>query len=257
MANTEMSPESFRAKLQEILELAGERGGKFSRAEVEAFFSEEKLSEEQMTLVFDFLLSRKITVEGYEKQDAADAGEEASWSEEEQRWLELYEEDLSQIPPEADGERLQLLEKAGRGDACAKRRLAELFLPKVCEEAKRMYRPGVFLSDIIQEASLELVLFIEGLENVRPADAGAVETMLDGEIRRCIEALFEEQKDVRTRDQKMVSKVQNFKDAVTELKDDLGRKVYLDEIADYLQISEEEAEDILKLAGEDVPDEES
>ena len=259
MAKKEMSPESFREKLQGILELAEKHGGKITRGEAEDFFSEEQLSEEQMALVFDFLLSRKVAVEGYIKQEEAPAQTdpgELPWSAEEQHWLELYEEDLAQIRPADAGEIELLLEKAGQGQAAAKRRLSELFLPEVCETAKRMYRPGVILSDIIQEASLELVLFVEALEELLPADIMTVRNALDGEIRRSIQALIEEQKDVHTRDRKMVSRVRDFKDAVTELKEDLGRKVYLDEIADYLHITEEEAEDILKLAGEDVPEEE-
>ena len=36
----------------------------------------------------------------------------------------------------------------------------------------------------------------------------------------------------------------------------MGRKVYLDELADFMNITEEEAEAILKLAGEEVPREE-
>lgn len=36
----------------------------------------------------------------------------------------------------------------------------------------------------------------------------------------------------------------------------MGRKVYLDEVADFMHISEDEAEAILKLAGEEVPEEE-
>lgn len=259
MAYTQMTPELFREKLQMILEQANAKGGRIRRDEVGAFFSGEELSEEQLGLVFDFLLSKKIVVEGYERQDEqmADAGEDAPlWSEEEQRWLEIYEEDLAAVRPEQPGELEQLLIAAAGGDPAAKRRLTELFLPEVSAAAKRLYHPGVLLSDVIQEASLELVLFVEQLSGRTLADAAKVREELHAGIRRSVQALLEEQKDVHTRDRKMVSKVQDFKDAVTELKEDLGRKVYLDEIADYLHISEEEAADILKLAGEDVPEEE-
>ena len=46
-----------------------------------------------------------------------------------------------------------------------------------------------------------------------------------------------------------------MKDAINVLKKKLGRKVYLDEVADYLEITEEEAADILRLAGEEVKEE--
>ena len=54
----------------------------------------------------------------------------------------------------------------------------------------------------------------------------------------------------------MVGRVQELKDNVEVLKDEMGRKVYLDELADFMNITEEEAEAILKLAGEEVPREE-
>ena len=71
-----------------------------------------------------------------------------------------------------------------------------------------------------------------------------------------MQALAEQQKDVKSRDRRMVGRVQELKDNVEVLKDEMGRKVYLDELADFMNITEEEAEAILKLAGEEVPREE-
>ena len=45
----------------------------------------------------------------------------------------------------------------------------------------------------------------------------------------------------------MVSRVEELKDTIAILKEEFGRRVYLDEVADYMHISEEEAEAILKL----------
>lgn len=61
-------------------------------------------------------------------------------------------------------------------------------------------------------------------------------------------------RDVHARDRKMVEKVEDLKDGVETLKEEYGRKIYLDEVADFMSISEEEAVGILRLAGEEVPD---
>ena len=59
----------FRRKLQNILDQAVDQDYHMKKAEVESFFQEDDLTEEQMNLVFDFLLSRRVVVEGYAKKD--------------------------------------------------------------------------------------------------------------------------------------------------------------------------------------------
>jgi len=58
----------------------------------------------------------------------------------------------------------------------------------------------------------------------------------------------------RTKNTWLLEKVQKMDEALDFLKEDLGRKVYIEEVADYMGITEEEVWDILKLTGEDVED---
>ena len=53
----------------------------------------------------------------------------------------------------------------------------------------------------------------------------------------------------------MVEKVSELERTLEELSKDLGRKVSIDELAMELGISEEQVEDILKLAGEESEEE--
>ena len=66
----------------------------------------------------------------------------------------------------------------------------------------------------------------------------------------------ESQTEVKRRDHKMVEKVTELDEAIKSMKEEYGRKVSVDEVAERLGISEDEIEDILKLAGEEVKDEE-
>lgn len=254
--NPSMDPMKFRRKLQNILDQAVDQDYHMGKAEVESFFREDDLTEEQMNLVFDFLLSRRVAVEGYVKKEALPERKEgeALWSEEEQRWLDSYMEEIRQIPEAEDGEWDELTLRLRAGDAAAKRRAAELMLPSIVEEAVALYVPGVHLSDVIQEGSLQLVLGLDRMDASMVSGQDDIRTHLLAQIRDCISAMIEEQKDVRTRDQRMVEKVEELKDGVSTLKEEYGRKVYLDEVADFMNITEEEAQDILKLAGEDVPE---
>lgn len=58
----------FKEKLGDILKEAIAQGGEMQKEEVEKFFAEDGLSEEQIDLVCDYLLSQKVSVYGYQKK---------------------------------------------------------------------------------------------------------------------------------------------------------------------------------------------
>lgn len=249
----ELSPKQFQELLSGILKKAEKNGFYITKEETEKSFDGYALSDEQMNLVCDFLLSKKIRVDGYQK---AGAEESCPMSPEEEHFLAHYREELDMIAPEKDGEWEELVQKIKTGDQAAKKRMTELMLPDVLREAKAQRDGIVLLQDLVQEGSLHLFL---AAEEVAFEDCAA-ETCRDEllrAVRLAIRALKEEQKEVRAQDSTMVEKVENLKDGVETLKEEYGRKVYLDEVADFMSISEEEAEKILRLAGETVPEDDA
>ena len=68
----------FQEKLNGIWDMAKSQGGRISLEEVEIYFEEDHLSEEQMNLVCEYLLSQKMAVTGYiqTKGRVKDRGEE-------------------------------------------------------------------------------------------------------------------------------------------------------------------------------------
>lgn len=71
-----------------------------------------------------------------------------------------------------------------------------------------------------------------------------------------IEAFLAEQKDVKIRDNKMVEKVDELEEQIRKLKEEMGRKITLEELALYTERSEAEIKAVLKLAGEEIQEEE-
>ena len=59
------SEKEFLQKLKELLDIAAVSGNRITTEEVGAFFGDSELSEEQMLLVYDYLLTQKISVVGY------------------------------------------------------------------------------------------------------------------------------------------------------------------------------------------------
>lgn len=248
----------FREKLNGILTLAEEADRQITIEEVENYFEEDNLSKEQLDLVFDYLLSQKIVVKGYTKtggtvtsgeEEEEKQEEKITFTAEEQAYLKEYAKDLEAMKPEAEGEREALYGQAAAGDALAQARLVELYLKEVVEIAKEMHHPEVFLGDLVQEGNVGLLLGVAMIENVENAH----EELLT-EIRHGMQMLIEEQTELKDYDRKMVEKVNELDESIKTLTEDLGRKVTIDELALYMGITEEEVEDILRLAGEE-PDE--
>jgi len=235
----------FLKKLSELVVLAKGQGDRITIEETTAYFSDEDLTEEQMELVFDYLLSQKVVVKGYIKM--TDEEEKTIvYTEEETAYLDEYMADLQAFSNEKDGERRKLFARLLSGDGNAKERLTQIYLKEVVEIAKEMYHPEIFLGDMIQEGNLGLVIALDMLEDVQSA-----ETTIQNQIRQSIQMLIEEHTEVHRRDKKMVEQVTALDEGIKALTEELGRKVTIDELALYMGMSEEEISDVLRLMGEE------
>ena len=238
----------FLEKLSGLLQLAQGQGNEIAIEEVKAYFSEDALTEEQVELVFEYLMAQKVSVKGYVKLGSEEKQEE--FTEEEKHYLKEYEHELEAIPGEKEGEKEDLVTRVLQGDENAKARLIELYMGQVVQVAKQMHQPEVFLGDLIQEGNLGVVLGVGMLADLKTADE-----VICGQIRQSMQLLLDEQAELLSRDKKMVEKVQALDESIQTLTEELGRKVTIDELAVYMGLEVEEIEDILKLAGEDTEEE--
>lgn len=235
----------FLKRLNGLVAMAKGQGDQITIDEVKAYFADAALTEEQLELVFDYLLAQKVVVKGYIKMTEA-AEEKVTYTEEEEAYLKEYLNDLEAFKEEKAGEKESLFAKLIGGDASAKNRLTELYLKEVVEIAKEMYHPEIFLGDIIQEGNVGLILGMDMLADV----ATAHETIVN-QVKQCIQMLIEEHAEVKSRDNKMVEKVTMLDESIKTLTEELGRKVTIDELAVYMGMTEEEIDDILRLMGEE------
>ena len=180
-----------------------------------------------MELVFDYLLSKKVIVKGYVKaggsiKNAENTEEPIRYTQEEQNYLNLYEQDLKGL---RDGDPLKEL------------------LPAILTMAKEMHRADIYIGDLVQEGNMGLMLAMED-----HAD--------DTEALLSMQALLESQEETKKQDNRMVEKVNDLDEQIKKLSDELGRKVSVDELEEFAGITEDEISNILKLAGEELPPEE-
>lgn len=238
----------FRKKLEGLLEQADVQDKRLTNEQIKEFFAEDGLTEEQMLLVYDFLMSQKIVVSGYYKQQTTEQIDENKFSDEEKQYLAEYTEDLKAMKQEQEGERAELLKKAVAQDALAKSRLIELYLPQVVEIAKELHEEGIYLGDCVQEGNVSLILALDMLPE-NDADA-----FIQQEIRQGILAMMEEHKELKRRDKKMENQVNNLDETLHKMADEKGRGITMSELAEHMKISEDEILDIIKLAGEEMYD---
>lgn len=214
----------FREKLNRLLEIGKRSGNIVEKEEVEGYFSTEQFSEEQMALVYDYLLSQKVLVKGYVKEEPLTSEEEIlkKMTQEELEFLRQYQDDIRGMLKDDPMKRI---------------------LPQIVEMAKMLYHPDVFFGDLVQEGSLGMMLLMRQTME---------ETELLKAARESMQALIESQTEIKIQDQKMADKVNELDDKIKKLTEEMGRKISVDEVAQLLEISEEEVEDIVRLAGEDL-----
>ena len=102
------------------------------------------------------------------------------------------------------------------------------YLPKVVEEAVRLHHPEVFIGDMIQEGNIVLMLALKEIQKEKDE-----EEILE-QIRAGMLAALESQTEVKRRDHKMVEKVTELDETIKSMKEEYGRKVSVDEVADRL-----------------------
>lgn len=224
----------FREKLSGILELANENNKVLSVEDVEKYFEEDCLSEEQMELVYDYLMAQKIAVKGYEKTGGTILSaeeQEKKLAEEDRMYVQEYLEEIAAMQPHNKAEE-QLKE----------------YSPKVVEIAVEMYSQDYMIEDLIQEGNVGLMMSLEA-EDIS-------EQQILSNIRQAMMMMIKDDEETKIHDKKMIEKVAYLDECVKNLKEDLGRKPTLDEVAVYMGLTEDEVNDILRLTGEEDDEEE-
>ena len=153
----------------------------------------------------------------------------------------VYLEELAAIEPCSEEETRQLIAKIRNGDAKARERLIEGNLKKALFFVQDYINQGVPLSDLIQEASMELMLLAdEGFE-------GSFETLLESRIRVRLEEIVKEQKSEMDIEEEMLARVNVLQEVSKTMAEQLGREATLAELAERMKMTEDEVREIMKV----------
>lgn len=257
----------FREMLSEIRELAEAKGNLLTLDEINLFFKEVSLGEEQLELVYSYLEANRITIEGHSKNESIKLFEQkeeelkVSESKEEMiedkdsvsledKYLSMYLEELEELSKDDEKEKLELLKGLLGSDPMAKSKIIELYLPNVVEIAKQYVNKGVALSDLIQEGNIGLMLSLEEID--KSADIDSMELTIRQGIIASLEDAIEEASYTNSFNHQIISKVNFLNEGVRNLEEEMGRTVSIEELAKYLEMSKEEVEDIIRVSDDEI-----
>lgn len=211
----------FAQKLNEIRELAREQNNCISEEQVKAAFQELDFQEEQLQMVYDYLIKHKIGIN--EPVDLDDY-----LSDEEVNYLKIYEEELTQLEEVTDGQKEAITLSAMAGETDAQKRLIEIYLPQVIEISKLYSGQGVFLEDLVGEGNLALatgVTMLGCLEHAKEAEGMLIKMVMDA-----MEELIQENLAEQDIEKKAIDKAKADAKKAKEKEEENGNSRYRDKV---------------------------
>ena len=227
----------FAKTLEELSALAKEQGNMLSEEQVTEAFDKANLNlgEPQLEMIFAYLKNKKIGIG--QPADPFD-------------YLEEYLKAVQAGADVTDGVKEAVLLSAMAGDADAKHRLIEIFLPQVAEIAKLYAGQGVFLEDLIGEGNVALTMAAEMLDcaqNAKEAE-GTIASM----IMEAMENYISENASEKKTGEKLAENANDILEKAEELSKELGRKVTVEELSEETGIPEEKIRDAARITADHI-----
>lgn len=284
----------FMTALSSLKEYAKVNGNIVTRQDVESYFKSMELDDAKFQMITGYLLANNITVSGENAVDnefldmleraAADDEEESEAQEDEQavfmsdedyerdeKYIELYMEDLKGIEELSDtGRAFLLMNIAEDNDKESLELLSQSFLRKIVEWIEPYRRKGVLSSDLLQEANLAMMgyisekRFLNNLEWKDKIKEGGTEDLLAvlsgieedvrAEVEGSLSMLIDEQRQSNKAAGRVLGKVNLVNDWAKRLREELGRKPSVDELAQKIGISSENVLEAVRLSAENIED---
>ena len=189
-------------------------------------------------------MAEKIRYENENENENAKIDDEFNNSEDDLSAEDIYRvymEEIAAIPPCSEAENEKLLGEIQNGNKAARERLIEGNLKNALFFVQDYINKGVPMADLIQEASLELMMLAdEGFE-------GSFEKLLESRIRVRMEEIINDQKKEADIEEEMLARVNVLQEVSKSMAEELGREAKLSELAERMKMTEDEVREIMKV----------
>ena len=235
----EMNQVEFARVLQQLKDTARLQENMLTSEQIQEAFDSLSLTEEQMGLIHEYLNKSNIGIDAPSDSDANLTNEDTSY-------LNMYLEELKDLPEVTDGEKRAVMMSALAQDSSACSKLTEIFLPQVVEIAKLYAGPGALVEDLIGEGNVALSMGVTMLDCVESIDE--IDGFLAKMIMDAMEEYISDDTDSHQAGEKVLDKVNLVNDKSKEMAEELLRKVTVEELAQEMQLDEEEIREAIRLS---------
>lgn len=235
-----MERSAFVEVLTQLKDLASMQGNMITSEQLEEQLAVLRLDEEQKQLVLQYLNDARIGVDAPVDPEAYIVGEDRNY-------LDLYMEELSELPVCSASKKEALLIAAMAGEKDVVGELIQAFLPQVADVAKIYAGQGVLLEDLIGEGNVALAVVIDMLgsqENAKEA-----EEMIIQMVMKAMEELICENREEQGELEEITEKANVILEKANALSEELLRKVTIEEVARETGFTQEDIKEILRITG--------
>ncbi len=230
----------FATTLEQVRKLAKEQGNCVSEEQVKEAFAALELDDDQLQLVFDYLVKHKVGI-------GAPVNPDDYLSDKERDYLQDYLDEIAGLPVYTGGQIEAFTISAMAGDVEAQKRMVEIHLKDVVEIARLYAGQGVFLEDLIGEGNVALAFGTGMLGSLEHPDEA--QGMLGKLIMDAMEEYIAENAENEKGDLSVVDKVNKVSEKAKELSEDLHRKVTIEELAQETGMSVKAIRDAVRMSG--------
>lgn len=269
----EENTQKFLDRLKELVALGKKKKNTLELQEINDFFFDMDLNEDQMEKVFDYLESNNIDVLRINTKDAEnldldvdDADIDVIIAEEEEVDMEnidlsvpegvsiedpvrMYLKEIGKVPLLSAEREIELAKRMEEGDEEAKKELTEANLRLVVSIAKRYVGRGMQFLDLIQEGNLGLLKAVEKFDYRKGYKFSTYATWW---IRQAITRAIADQARTIRIPVHMVETINKLIRVSRQLLQELGREPTAEEIAEEMDMPVERVREILKISQEPV-----
>jgi RNA polymerase primary sigma factor len=255
----------FEERLKDLLAVAKKKKNVLEYQEINDFFSDLTLEEEQFDKILETLEQNNVDVLRITEEDDVD-DEEIILTEEDEVDVEdidltvpdgisiedpvrMYLKEIGKVPLLSAEEEIELAKKMEMGDLEAKQRLAEANLRLVVSIAKRYVGRGMLFLDLIQEGNLGLIKAVEKFDYRKGYKFSTYATWW---IRQAITRAIADQARTIRIPVHMVETINKLIRVSRQLLQELGREPTPEEIAAQMNMPVERVREILKISQEPV-----
>lgn len=238
--------EIFRDNLEKIVRAGRCNHNYVSEEKIKEQFREDSLNETQLQMVEEYLGTMGIKIGIYAEAEET----EQEFNAEDVSFLQMYLDELEQLPKHNEEERKQIILGAMKGDEKSRQDLINDYLPEVVDIAKLYVDQGVSLEDLISEGNVGLMLGIEILSCVETVDE--VMGHLGKMIMDSMDAAIARGNDEREFDRKCLERIEQISLKAKELSGELRQEITAEELAREMNIPIEDILEAMELTGDGI-----